>query len=171
MCQRAAVVQVQDGVPLWMPVSLVSAATSAGNDTAADGVREQRWLEVFAPWEDKHRIAIGGDGVCVEPGTQGGPECGRPLASPPLTVPATNTPWLPKAKAAPFLVSLPDQVCPDSCSCESWAHMGLPTHMKAIMTGHAPCARKCSHHPEQFIIVIGKLQQHNPGSISEPYKF
>eukprot|EP00892_Ulva_mutabilis_P010105 jgi/Ulvmu1/7467/UM037_0010.1 len=105
--------QSHDGAPLWIPVSLVSSADSpaAGADNStAPRARGQRWLEVFPPWEDSHRTALGGEGVCVEMGRDGGGEqCSRPLASPPLTVQATGSPWLPKARAAPFLVSLPDQ--------------------------------------------------------------
>lgn len=96
--------QPTDDTPLWVPVSLVSSAAAAvtpgGNTTA----REQRWLEVFPPWEDRHRIAVGGDPACADL------NCGRPLASPPLQVPPDNGVWLPKAREGPFLTSIPDEV-------------------------------------------------------------
>ena len=113
--ERLLGMQEQDGVPLWVPVSLVrntgDADSGDGNGSVAIGAHEQRWLEVYPPWEEKHRTVVGGPDVCVEAGAEGGPECGRPVASSPLRVHATGQPWLPKAKAAPFLVSLPDKVC------------------------------------------------------------
>lgn len=115
------VLQARDNVPLWVPVSLVhstatspSGATSNGS-TGVDITRDERWLEVFPPWEERHRTEFGGDPGCRDPGVEGGPACGRPLASPPMSVPSGNGVWLPKATAGPFLTSITDQVLAPRC--------------------------------------------------------